>query len=37
MTATRLELLQDEIVQTLSDPAQAEEEMRALLNAFSGS
>ena len=29
------ELLQQEILQTLSDPAQAEEEMRALLGAFS--
>jgi DNA-directed RNA polymerase specialized sigma24 family protein len=29
------ELLQQEIVQTLADPAQAEEEMRALLGAFS--
>ncbi len=28
------ELLQQEIVQTLSDPAQAEEEMRALMAAF---
>ena len=29
------ELLQQEIVQTLADPAQAEEEMRALMGAFS--
>ena len=28
------ELLQEEIRQTLSDPSQAEEEMRALLGAF---
>jgi RNA polymerase sigma-70 factor (ECF subfamily) len=29
-------LLRDEIVQTLSDPAQLEEELRALFGAFSG-
>ncbi len=29
------ELLQQEILQTLADPAQAEEEMRALMGAFS--
>jgi RNA polymerase sigma-70 factor (ECF subfamily) len=29
------ELLQQEIVQTLADPAQADEEMRALMGAFS--
>jgi RNA polymerase sigma-70 factor (ECF subfamily) len=29
------ELLKQEIAQTLSDPAQADEEMRALLGAFS--
>lgn len=31
------ELLQQEIVQTLADPAQADEEMRALMGAFSAS
>jgi len=30
------ELLREEIGQTLSDPAQVEEEMRALLSAFAG-
>jgi RNA polymerase sigma-70 factor (ECF subfamily) len=31
------ELLHDEIAQTLADPTQADEEMRALMNAFSDS
>jgi DNA-directed RNA polymerase specialized sigma24 family protein len=30
------ELLREEIAQTLADPAQVEEEMRALFEAFSG-
>ena len=29
------ELLQQEIIQTLADPTQADEEMRALMGAFS--
>ena len=29
------ELLKQEIIQTLADPSQAEEEMRALMGAFS--